>query len=80
MFSVLGLGLDHSCTWPREGLSSKSRSSALASDFFESLALASKVVSSAPPLLTSPLIFLNVSGTANPLMKMLASLICGMAD
>ena len=31
---VLGLGLQHSCPWPREGLSSKSLSLALASDFF----------------------------------------------
>ena len=48
MFLVLGL--DHSCPWLREGLSSKSRS--LASDFFfESLALARKVVSSISPLI-----------------------------
>ena len=31
-------------------------------------------------LITSPLTFLNVSGTANPLMKMLASLSSGIAD
>ena len=31
---VLGLGLEHSCPWPREGLSSKRLSLALASDFF----------------------------------------------
>ena len=31
---VLGLGLEHSCPWPREGRSSESRSLALASDFF----------------------------------------------
>ena len=31
---VLGLGLEHSCPWPREGQSSESRSLALASDFF----------------------------------------------
>ena len=30
--------------------------------------------------MTSPLTFLNVSGTANPLMKMLPSLICAIAD
>ena len=30
----LGLGLEHSCPWPREGLSSKGLSLALASDFF----------------------------------------------
>ena len=29
---VLGLGLEHSCPWPREGLSSEGLS--LASDFF----------------------------------------------
>ena len=31
---VLGLGLEHSCPWPREGLSSEGLSLALASDFF----------------------------------------------
>ena len=31
---VLGLGLEHSCPWPREGLSSKRLSLALALDFF----------------------------------------------
>ena len=30
--------------------------------------------------ITSPLTFLNVSGTANPLVKRLASLISGIAD
>ena len=30
--------------------------------------------------ITSPLTFFNVSGTANPLMQMLASLISGIAD
>ena len=30
--------------------------------------------------ITSPLTYLAVSGTANPLMKMLALLICGIAD
>ena len=30
---VLGLGLEHSCPWPREGLSSERLSLALASDF-----------------------------------------------
>ena len=34
MSLVLGLGLEHSCRWPREGLSSKRLSLALASDFF----------------------------------------------
>ena len=49
-FWVLGFGLnlDYSCIWPREGLSSKSRS--LASDSFECLALVSNVGSSTPPL------------------------------
>ena len=31
---VLGLGLEHSCPWPRECLSSEKLSLALASDFF----------------------------------------------
>ena len=44
--SVLGLGLEHSCPWPRECLSSERLS--LASDFFVSLA--SSLVSSTPPL------------------------------
>ena len=48
---VLGLGLEHSCPWPRECLSSKRLSLALASDFFVSLALASSLVSSTPPLI-----------------------------
>ena len=30
------IGLNHSCPWPQEGLSSKSRCLALASDFFSS--------------------------------------------
>ena len=47
---VLGLGLEHSCLWPRECLSSEKLS--LASDFFVSLALASSLVSSTPPLET----------------------------
>ena len=49
---VLGLGLEHSCPWPRECLSSErlSLALALASDFFVSLALASSLVSSTPPL------------------------------
>ena len=34
---VLGLGLEHSCSWPREGLSSNRLSLALVSDFFVSL-------------------------------------------
>ena len=42
----LVLGLENSCSWPREGLSSESRSLAMASDFFVSLALASSLVSS----------------------------------
>ena len=49
---VLCLGLEHSCPWPRECLSSErlSLALALASDFFVSLALASSLVSSTPPL------------------------------
>ena len=47
---VLGLGLEHSCPWPRECLSSERLSLAL--DFFVSLALASSLVSSTPPLLS----------------------------
>ena len=46
-----GLGLEHSCPWPQEDLSSEGLSLALASDFFVSLALASNLVSSTPPLL-----------------------------
>ena len=34
MSLVLGLGLEHSCPWPREVLSSERQSLALASDFF----------------------------------------------
>ena len=34
MFLVLGLGLKHFCSWPREGLSSEGLSLALAPDFF----------------------------------------------
>ena len=34
MSLVLGLGLEHSCFWPREGLSSERLFLALASDFF----------------------------------------------
>ena len=48
VFLVLGLGLEHSCPWPREVLSSERLS--LASVFFVSLALASSLVSSTPPL------------------------------
>ena len=49
---VLSLGLEHSCPWPREDLSSEGLSFALASDFFVflALALASMLVSSTPPL------------------------------
>ena len=36
---VLGLGLEHSCPWPREVLSSERLSLALASDFFTVLGL-----------------------------------------
>ena len=51
MSLVLGLGLEHSCPWPREGLSSERLSLALPRIFFVSLALASSLVSSTPPLL-----------------------------
>ena len=40
---VFGLGLEHSCLWPREGLSSERLS----------LALVSSLVSSTPPLIFS---------------------------
>ena len=53
MSLVFGLGLEHSCPWPRECLSSERLSLALASDFFVSLALASSLVSSTPPLVIS---------------------------
>ena len=48
----LVLGLELSCPWPQEVLSSEGLSMALASDFFVSLALAlaSSLVSSTPPL------------------------------
>ena len=49
-FVSLVLGLEHSCPWPRECLSSERLSLALASNFFVSLALASSLVSSTPPL------------------------------
>ena len=49
----LVVGLDRSCPWPPEGLSSKSRS--LASDFFESLA--SNVEYSTPPLANAHFLF-----------------------
>ena len=49
----LVLGLEHSCPWPRECLSSKRLSLAL--DFFVSLVLASSLVSSTPPLLLKPM-------------------------
>ena len=45
---VLGLGLEHSCPWPRERLFSERLSLTLASDFF--VFLASSLVSSTPPL------------------------------
>ena len=55
MSLVLGLGLEHSCPWPREVLFSERLSLASASDFFLSLALAlaSSLVSSTPPLLVN---------------------------
>ena len=45
---VLGLGLKHSCPWPRKCLSSEGLS--LVSDFFVFLVLASSLVSWTPPL------------------------------
>ena len=54
----LVLGLEPSCPWPRECLSSERLSLALASDFFVSLALASSLVSSIPPLIFSIIIFI----------------------
>ena len=50
VFLVLGLGLQHSCLWPREVLSLVGLSLALASDFFVPLALASSLASLSPPL------------------------------
>ena len=57
-FRVVSLVLDveHSCPWPREGLSSVGLSLALTLDFFVSLALASIFVSSTPPLVRGSLI------------------------
>ena len=51
---VLGLGLELFFPWPRESLSSKGRF--LASNFFVSLALASSLVSSTPPLVNNDLL------------------------
>ena len=56
------LGLEHSCPWPRESLSSERQSLALASDFFVSLALASCLVSSTPPLLATHRSFTGFAG------------------
>ena len=56
MSLVLGLGLEHSCPWPRECLSSERLS--LASVFFVSLA--SSLVSSTPPLLMTILLKAHV--------------------
>ena len=53
---VLGLGLEHSCTWPRECLSS------------ERLSLASSLVSSTPPRLISKKIFVLELTTKNEIM------------
>ena len=49
MSLVLGLGLEHSCPWPRECLSSERLSLALDFFVFLALALASSLVSSTPP-------------------------------
>ena len=51
------LGLEHSCSWPRVGSSSEGLSLAL--DFLVSLALASSLVSSTPPLVASVIMFLQ---------------------
>ena len=60
---LLGLGLELSCPWLRKFLSSKrlSLALALASDCFCSLALASSLVSSTPPLI----IWIQNAGTFN---------------
>ena len=42
MFLVLGVGLEHSCPWPREGLSSEGLSLALAFDYVCDLGLGLK--------------------------------------
>ena len=57
----LVLGLEHSCSWPREGLSSESRSLALASDFFVTLAFVSSLVSSTSLLLNSFLLSFEIT-------------------
>ena len=49
MSLVVGLGLEHSCHWPREGLSLVGLF--LASNFFVSLALATSLAFSTPPLI-----------------------------
>ena len=71
MSLVLGLGLEHSCPWPRESLSSERLSLAL--DFFVSLALvlASSLVSSTPPLI----IINNQTGVLNMIREFLSFLI-----
>ena len=48
---VLGLGLEHSCSWPRECLSSERLFLALPSDFF--LCWASNLASLTPPLVAT---------------------------
>ena len=59
---VLRLGLDHSCPWPRECLSSERLSLVLASDFFVSLALASRVSVLGKAVLGLGLVFFCVLG------------------
>ena len=58
---VLGVGLEHSCPLPREGLSSVGLSLVLASDFFcvLSLALASSLMSSTSPLVNTAKILVH---------------------
>ena len=62
MSLVLGLGVKHSCPWPREGLSSEGLS--LASDFFVSLALASSLMSSTPPLIDTQIYLAEIAAIA----------------
>ena len=67
---VLGLGLEHSCPWPPEVLSSERLSLAL--DFFVSLALAlaSGFVSSTPPLFATSKVTMLILNLAAKLAKL----------
>ena len=64
VFLALGLGLEHSCPWPRKGLSSEMLS--LASNFFVSLALVSSLVSSSSPLVSRTRCPYNFCAGNNP--------------